>query len=341
MKGFFDSIPHELDESAKVDGRRRPRSSGSSSCRWAHRARGDRPALVHRDAERVRPREHPAPVAGQVHALGRAVHLVSREYGEQWGPFCAGVVLMAVPVVILFLFLQRFIVQGRTGGVLDEPGRPAPRRPELYVVERPTELGGEATVRLRVPRGTTADEVGSATCATGATGRACRDRRGDRDGYWWRATSVWNPVTLYRWVLAGGDVGYGGERHRAGRPRHAGRRRLRALARPRRAEWRLRSVVYQIFPDRFATSGQHRLTPGVGGGALLGRVADGPASGHAAGALRRRPRGHRGPARPHRAARRQCDHRPRSSRRRAPTGTTRRPSTTSTRCSEATGRWPR
>ena len=42
---------------------------------------------------------------------------VSREYGQQWGPFCAGVVLMAVPVVILFLFLQRFIVQGMTGGV--------------------------------------------------------------------------------------------------------------------------------------------------------------------------------------------------------------------------------
>ena len=80
-------------------------------------ARGDRPALVHRDAERVRPREHPAPVAGQVHALGRAVHLRFARVREQWGPFCAGVVLMAVPVVILFLFLQRFIVQGMTGGV--------------------------------------------------------------------------------------------------------------------------------------------------------------------------------------------------------------------------------
>ena len=35
---------------------------------------------------------------------------------QSWGPFCAGVVLAAIPVVILFLFLQRFIVHGLTSG---------------------------------------------------------------------------------------------------------------------------------------------------------------------------------------------------------------------------------
>ena len=44
--------------------------------------------------------------------------LVSQKYQEQWGPFTAGVVLAAIPVVILFAFLQRFIVHGLTGGAV-------------------------------------------------------------------------------------------------------------------------------------------------------------------------------------------------------------------------------
>ena len=41
---------------------------------------------------------------------------IADQYGQRWGPFCAGVVLAAIPVVILFLFLQRFIVHGLTSG---------------------------------------------------------------------------------------------------------------------------------------------------------------------------------------------------------------------------------
>ena len=60
---------------------------------------------------------------------------------------------------------------------------------ELYVVDRPTELGGEATVRLRVPRGTTADEVGLRYVRDGEP-RAVRaeiDEETETET-WWRAT---------------------------------------------------------------------------------------------------------------------------------------------------------
>lgn len=118
MKGFFDSIPHELDESAKVDG------ATAAQIFWIIILPLGAPVLA---------------VIGLLSFIATlneyvlasillqspdkftlSVGLftfVSREYGQQWGPFCAGVVLMAVPVVILFLFLQRFIVQGMTGGV--------------------------------------------------------------------------------------------------------------------------------------------------------------------------------------------------------------------------------
>ena len=43
---------------------------------------------------------------------------INDQYAQQWGPFCAGVVLAAIPVVILFFFLQRFIVEGLTRGAV-------------------------------------------------------------------------------------------------------------------------------------------------------------------------------------------------------------------------------
>ena len=41
---------------------------------------------------------------------------IDKQYAEQWGSFAAGVLLAAIPAVILFLFLQRFIVSGLTQG---------------------------------------------------------------------------------------------------------------------------------------------------------------------------------------------------------------------------------
>jgi arabinogalactan oligomer/maltooligosaccharide transport system permease protein len=41
---------------------------------------------------------------------------IDKQYSEQWGVFCAGVLLAAIPVVIIFQFLQRFIVSGLTQG---------------------------------------------------------------------------------------------------------------------------------------------------------------------------------------------------------------------------------
>ena len=43
---------------------------------------------------------------------------VSVEFGADWGVFTAGAVLSALPVVLLFLFLQRYIVAGLTGGAV-------------------------------------------------------------------------------------------------------------------------------------------------------------------------------------------------------------------------------
>ena len=41
---------------------------------------------------------------------------VSETRSENWGVFAAGAVLAALPVMALFLFLQRYIVSGLTAG---------------------------------------------------------------------------------------------------------------------------------------------------------------------------------------------------------------------------------
>ena len=40
----------------------------------------------------------------------------SDERNAPWGQFAAGAVLSAIPVVLLFLFLQKYIVSGLTAG---------------------------------------------------------------------------------------------------------------------------------------------------------------------------------------------------------------------------------
>jgi arabinogalactan oligomer/maltooligosaccharide transport system permease protein len=38
------------------------------------------------------------------------------EYASQWGYFAAGSIIVSLPVVILFLLLNRFLVSGLTAG---------------------------------------------------------------------------------------------------------------------------------------------------------------------------------------------------------------------------------
>jgi arabinogalactan oligomer/maltooligosaccharide transport system permease protein len=119
MKGFFDTIPSELDESARVDG------ATPAQVFWGVVLPLAAPVLavvallafigtlnefVIASALLQTQGNFTLPVGMQF--------LVSQKYQEQWGPFTAGVVLAAIPVVVLFAFLQRFIVHGLTGGAV-------------------------------------------------------------------------------------------------------------------------------------------------------------------------------------------------------------------------------
>jgi arabinogalactan oligomer/maltooligosaccharide transport system permease protein len=118
MKGFFDSIPVELDESARVDG------ATPSQIFWGVILPLAAPVLAVIGLLSFIATLNEYVIVStllqdpQKYTLSVGLFTyVSREYGQDWGPFCAGVALMAIPVIILFLLLQRFIVHGLTGGV--------------------------------------------------------------------------------------------------------------------------------------------------------------------------------------------------------------------------------
>lgn len=128
---------------------------------------------------------------------------------------------------------------------------------ELYVVERPDELGGTAVVRLRAPRGA-ADRVMLRYVFDGEpkTVRADVDERAGGET-WWRAEfPVENPVVRYRWLLAGGTRGYQWLNGRGLHPHEISSGDDFVLPLEDGAPaWHASSVVYEIFPDRFATTG--------------------------------------------------------------------------------------
>jgi alpha-glucosidase len=146
------------------------------------------------------------------------------------------------------------------GSLLAEPHHDGS---DLYVLERPDELGGDATVRLRTARGA-ADAVSLRAICDGEPRTIPAEVDEQTDGEtWWRATlPVVNPATRYRWLLTGGETGYAQVNGLGSFPHEVPSADDFVLnPGPGGPAWHLDSVVYEIFPDRFARSGAERTPP--------------------------------------------------------------------------------
>ena len=117
MKGYFDSIPRDLDEAATVDG------ATPWQVFWVILVPLVRPILV---------------VVGMLTFIGiyseyvlariiltdKSLYTLSvglnlfiqNQYSGRWGTFSAGALIAAIPVVALYLIFQRYLVGGLTSG---------------------------------------------------------------------------------------------------------------------------------------------------------------------------------------------------------------------------------
>ena len=118
MKGYFDTIPKELEESALID--------GASQATIFFRI--------------VLPLAKPAVAVTALFSFMtswnefiQAATFMNREdmytgpvglrffvggFSQQWGYFAAGSIIAAIPVMALFLFLQKYLVSGLTAGAV-------------------------------------------------------------------------------------------------------------------------------------------------------------------------------------------------------------------------------
>ena len=116
LKGYFDTIPRELEESALMDGASTGRIFFSIVLPLAKPAVAIVAlfsfmqswnefilAATFMDKEDM----YTAPVGLRFFVGG---------FSQQWGYFAAGSIIVSIPIVFLFLYLQKYLVSGLTAG---------------------------------------------------------------------------------------------------------------------------------------------------------------------------------------------------------------------------------
>jgi arabinogalactan oligomer / maltooligosaccharide transport system permease protein len=119
MKGFFDTIPVSLDESARVDGASHAQVFFQIILPLVTPilAVVGLIAFVFIQNDVLLPSAILKQSTDQTLAVG-LFRFVSQRYGARWGPFAAGALMGGIPVVALWFALQRYIVSGLTTGAV-------------------------------------------------------------------------------------------------------------------------------------------------------------------------------------------------------------------------------
>ncbi|SMF90675.1 carbohydrate ABC transporter membrane protein 2, CUT1 family [Paenibacillus uliginis N3/975] len=117
IKGYFDTIPRDLDESAKIDGAGHFRIFFQIILPLA------KPILavvalfnfMTPFMDFLLPRIVIRSSENYTLAVG-LFNLVNQEFSNNFTRFAAGSMLIAIPIAVVFLFLQRFLISGLTAG---------------------------------------------------------------------------------------------------------------------------------------------------------------------------------------------------------------------------------
>ena len=107
-KGFFDTIPKAVDEAAVIDG----------ATRWQIIIYTVMTSFIAPWVDFIFAKVLCRANADQYTVAIGLWNMLQKEYIYQWYTcFAAGAVLISVPIAILFLYLQRFYVEGMSGAV--------------------------------------------------------------------------------------------------------------------------------------------------------------------------------------------------------------------------------
>jgi alpha-glucosidase len=134
---------------------------------------------------------------------------------------------------------------------------------ELYVSNSAPKIGERIELKIRVPKGDKATKIWVRLFHDGEP-RAFQLKKGKStavESWWSVSVEIFNPVTHYRFLLVdkGSYRWLNGEGvfHRD----VVDREDFQIVAKPKYPDWIKHAIFYQIFPDRFATSGKKRELP--------------------------------------------------------------------------------
>jgi arabinogalactan oligomer/maltooligosaccharide transport system permease protein len=116
LKGYFDTLPRELEEAAMMDGASRwqtftqivlPLTTPALAVTGLFSFMTAWNEFILATTLVSKPEQFTLPIV-----LQRYVN----DYNAEWGHFAAGAILVSLPVVALFFALQRYFVEGLTAG---------------------------------------------------------------------------------------------------------------------------------------------------------------------------------------------------------------------------------
>ncbi len=118
VKGFFDTVPIAIDEAARIDGATKNRIF------WQMTIPLSKPIIVYTIltsfispwCDFIMASVFLSSPNNYTIAVGIRNWTTQTMVAEYFARFCAGSVLISVPIVILFLFMQKFYIAGITGG---------------------------------------------------------------------------------------------------------------------------------------------------------------------------------------------------------------------------------
>jgi arabinogalactan oligomer/maltooligosaccharide transport system permease protein len=116
LKGYFDTIPISLEESATIDGASRGRIF------WQIILPLSKPAIAITGLFSFMTAWNEFILAATFlddemkYTLPIGLREMVGEFGAEWGNFAASSILVAIPVVFLFMLFQKFLVSGLTAG---------------------------------------------------------------------------------------------------------------------------------------------------------------------------------------------------------------------------------
>jgi arabinogalactan oligomer/maltooligosaccharide transport system permease protein len=119
MYGFFNTIPKELDEAAMIDGATHTQIFYGIILRLAAPILAviGLLAFIGTSSDFILANIILTSPESRTLAVGLYMY-VSTQFGQNWTVFAAGAVIAAIPIVALFLYLQKYIVSGLTGGAV-------------------------------------------------------------------------------------------------------------------------------------------------------------------------------------------------------------------------------